>query len=1092
MKIVRAAAILLIMLMAPVASMGASVVLKDNFTGGSASLSWIALNGACLTAGNGTGSIPACNGLAYYGTQTQVGLTNNTDPTGSGALRFTNGYPYYHENGGVILNTPFPSDQGVQVTFTTYTYGGDNSGGHGADGIGFYILNGTQAPNLGSWGGSLGYSCSNSNSPYNGMMGAYLGLGIDEYGNFLNQSDNTATGFGYQPGRIGIRGYGNVNLTSLQAINPSATSSNVQSVCKYGGSYTYHGTTYTLPDYAAIPNAYKVMPSNQPIANEAATKRTQATPITYSLKITSAGLLSFGYYYNGGAYQSVVTNQDISAYNGPMPSSFLFGFGGSTGGSDNVHEITCFTASSIGSASSVGVNAIQSGQVKTSTQVYIAYYHSDDWWGQMLSQSLVTSGGNLTVSSIANWDANCVLTGGGCPAMGTDAQGNPLHSITLEPYTSRQILTWSGTAGIPFQTETSLPSAMQSALDSMASSISSTVTGQNILNWLLGDRSNEQTTGSLRKRIGVLGDIIDSSPTFVGAPANVYPVTWSDALNGSAATLPENGSGAQTYPAFQSKFATRLNVVYDGANDGILHGFRTGNYNADGSYNSTYNDGYEVLGYLPATLLLSNAPGLANPGYAHSYFVDATPGAGDLFYGSQWHTWLAGGLGQGGAAIYALDITDPTTFSLTNAAALVMGEWTSSTLSCTNSSTCGANLGNTWGTPLIRRLHNGQWAMIFGNGFGSATGHAGVFIGLVNSSTGALNFLWLDTGTGSSSSPDGIAYVSSADLDGDHITDYLYAGDLQGNVWRFDLTNINPSDWGVSKFGNSTATPLYTAKDGSGNVQPITTKLSVDATMINGMDRVMVTFGTGKKTLATAVTPDSYAGGTQSLYGIWDWDMSAWNTGVSVNGSTSPSSGGVPPSSMQYASLSVPPSTSLSRSNLQVQTVTSSTATTSSGQVLGYRTTSSNNICWIGTLTCSTSNDQYGWYLDLPTSGEQVIYNPISNSGAFIVNTTIPPSASNSQCSPSTTTGWTMAFNIQTGGNFAQGFFPGSDGTYNTASGSSPINGIQMNAIGSGSIVNVGNSPYDVAQTPNGVAVVTGINPQSGIIARRVTWTELR
>ena len=1092
MKIVRATAILLIMITIPVAGMGASVVLKDNFTGSSASLSWVALNGACLTAGNGTGSIPACNGLAYYGNQTQVGLTNNTDPVGSGALRFTNGYPYYHENGGVILSTPFPSDQGVQVTFTTYTYGGDNSGGHGADGIGFYILNGTQAPNLGSWGGSLGYSCSNTNSPYDGMAGAYLGLGIDEYGNFLNQGDNTATGFGYQPGRIGIRGYGNVNLASLQAINPGATSSTVQNVCKYGGSYTYHGKTYTLPDYAAIPNAYKVMPSSQPIANEAATKRTQATPITYSLKITSAGLLSFGYYYNGGAYQSVVTNQDISSYNGPMPGSFLFGFGGSTGGSDNVHEITCFTASSIGSASSVGVNAIQSGQVKTSTQVYIAYYHSDDWWGQMLSQSLVTSGGTLTVSSIANWDANCVLTGGGCPAMGTDAQGNPLHSVTLEPYTSRQILTWNGTAGIPFQTETSLPSAMQAALDSMASTISSTTTGQNILNWLLGDRSNEQTVGSLRKRIGVLGDIIDSSPTFVGAPANVYPVTWSDALNGSAAATPENGSGAQTYPAFQSNFATRLNVVYDGANDGILHGFRTGNYNTDGSYNSTYNDGYEVLGYLPASLLLSNVPGLANPSYAHSYFVDATPGAGDLFYGNQWHTWLVGGLGQGGAAIYALDITDPTTFSLSNAAALVMGEWTSSTLSCTNSSTCGANLGNTWGTPLIRRLHNGQWAMIFGNGFGSATGHAGIFIGLVNPSTGAVTFLWLDTGAGSSSSPDGIAYVSSADLDGDHITDYLYAGDLLGNVWRFDLTNINPSDWGVSKFGNAVATPLYTAKDSSGNVQPITTKLSVDATIINGMDRVMVTFGTGKKTLATAITPDSYAGGTQSIYGIWDWDMNAWNMGVSVNGSTSPSSGGVPPSSIQYASLSVAPSVSLARSNLQVQTVTSSTAATSGGQVLGYRTTSINNICWIGTLMCSTSNDQYGWYLDLPTSGEQVIYNPISNSGAFIVNTTIPPSASNSQCSPSTTTGWTMAFNIQTGGDFAQGFFPGPDGTYNTASGSNPINGIQMNAIGSGSIVSVGNSPYDVAQTPNGIAVVTGINPQSGVIARRVTWTELR
>ncbi len=50
-----------------------------------------------------------------------------------------------------------------------------------------------------------------------------------------------------------------------------------------------------------------------------------------------------------------------------------------------------------------------------------------------------------------------------------------------------------------------------------------------------------------------------------------------------------------------------------------------------------------------------------NPQYAHKFNVDATPGTGDLFYGGQWHSWLVGGLGAGGSAIYALDITNPGT-----------------------------------------------------------------------------------------------------------------------------------------------------------------------------------------------------------------------------------------------------------------------------------------------------------------------------------------------------------------------------------------------------------------------------------------------
>ena len=1078
----------------------AAAPITDDFRGASATLSWTALNGACLTAGNNTGSIPACNGLAYYGTQTQVGLTGNTDPVGQGALRFTNGYltsgEYYHQNGAIILNTPYPSNQGVQVTFTTYTYGGDDSGGHGADGIGFYILNGTQTANVGSWGGSLGYTCSNTNTPYTGMVGAYLGLGIDEYGNFLNHSDNTASGPGAQSNRIGLRGYGNIAWSWLTAnyntdypggLSASNQQAAVQKTCETGYIWNYSNpshpseTTTPVVDYAYIPGSAYTLPNTEPIADESATTRTAARPITYNLKITSAGLLSFGFYYNGGAYQPVLTNTNIATNNGPMPSSFKFGFGGSTGGSDNVHEITCFRAAAVDSSSSAGVNTIQTGQIKTGTQIYLAMYHPDNWWGQLLSENLVIGGttANPTVSiaTTANWDANCVLTGGGCPAMGTDALGNPLYTITAESPSTRQILTWNGTAGAAFEWG-GLTTGQQTALNSEATTIGGTASGQYILNWLRGDQSEEQTSGSLRLRIGVLGDIIDSSPTVVGAPNASYPSIWTDALFGTTTGLAENTAGAQHYAplnaadtgAFEPVEASRLNVVYDGANDGILHGFRTGSYSGT-TYNSSTNDGLEVIGYVPGSLV-NNAATLASPLYGHTYFVDATPGTGDVFYGNLWHTWLAGSLGSGGTGIYALDITHPSTFSEGNASTLVKGEWTASSIGCSNVTNCGNYLGMGSGTPIFRRLHNGQWAMIFGNGSGSLNGSAGIFIGLIQS-TGAVNFMYLDTGTGSPTNPNGIAYATSADLDGDNITDYVYAGDNLGNVWRFDLTSSNPLDWGVSHYGQTTPTPLFTATSTGATFQPITTAVQVAGTYMSGQLYTIIMFGTGAQTPQTNAAAIQYATGTQSVYGIWDWNMTAWNRGrTTIHGVQ------IPASMTPLAALSTP--LTITRSSLQPQTVTSTTAGATGSSISGYRSVSSNGVCWQGSAICtpSTTDTMMGWYMDLPGTNEQVIYNPVIFQGALVLNTTIPPSAVQNQCTADIPTGWTMAFNIQSGGGFpAGGAFPNSSDTY---SDTNPVAGIQTNGTGSPWIVTVSGSPVMITQTSNSTAIATGIGGGGG------------
>ncbi|MDA3912740.1 hypothetical protein, partial [Oleiagrimonas sp.] len=127
----------------------ATTTYTDNFTGASSSLNWKALDYACLTAGNGSGSIPAC--AQYH------------DSVGNGALRLT---PAQNDQTGAILSDfSFPSSQGMQVTFTTYTYGGNYGGtAHdGADGISFFLTDGSKPlpDTAGALGGSLGYSCSN-------------------------------------------------------------------------------------------------------------------------------------------------------------------------------------------------------------------------------------------------------------------------------------------------------------------------------------------------------------------------------------------------------------------------------------------------------------------------------------------------------------------------------------------------------------------------------------------------------------------------------------------------------------------------------------------------------------------------------------------------------------------------------------------------------------------------------------------------------------------------------------------------------------------------------------------------------------------
>jgi type IV pilus assembly protein PilY1 len=1352
-------------------------VYSEDFTGATTTNQWYFFSGACLTAGTSNsltspGIVPSCKALSSYyttasgdhdpamvgGNSGYLGATTApsgfatvvADPVGFGALRFTNGAPYGHNERGAILSAnTFNTGQGLQVTFKTVTYrGSTGTGGDGADGISFFLMDGSKPAGIGATGGSLAYSCSNANPNYDGLNGGYIGLGIDEWGNFLNGAhlvtgytgtnvvvgaagDNSAYGYGYKPGRIGLRGAGSISwaaltaaygtyqgsskpyypssmtttfsnstfscaagtnynnqfcwscpiaytaypgapitpagtitgngtncfdtlyssigtcpaassytsysgaastpagtitfsgghcidtlyssvgtcpatytsyagapsspagtvtfgsgrcrykvtvggttttyngpvtaaytgpattvYTGLPTITPVTTTggsgttlavSAVQQACSTGNLYNYYNpaapvsvTPATINannpanilDYAPIPNAYKEL-TGFTIAKENAITRndTGVTPIFYNLKITQDGLLSLAYSTSGGAYSYLIKNQNITASNGNLPATFRFGFAGSTGGATNVHEIMCFKAASADtSGSSATVNEKQAAKVEAGTQAYFAFYNPNNWTGALTANNLIDDGnGVVSVSSVANWDASCLLTGtpagtvalgGGCATTNTSGPTSPTPTENSSVH-NRVILTWDsvGQTGIPFEWA-NLNANQQAALDYEGpppNIADSGAAAQYRLNYLRGDRSNEITTlgtGLYRARDSVLGDIVDSSPNWVGPPSASYTATWTDRL-AATTTMPEN-TGTETYLQFIARAQGRLNVVYGGANDGFLHGFRAGSFDANGLFcgttgsalldcSTTPNDGREVLAYMPGSTIVSAAdsssPGgctdsthtgtivqsirgttpaissnaqcidstldYANTQYGHNFFVDATPISGDLFYGGTWHTWLVGGLGAGGAAIYALDVTDPSAsnFQETNASNIVRGEWNANSISCVSSG-CGSNLGNTYGTPQIRRLHNGNWGVIFGNGFGSASGDAGIYVMSIDNSTAAKTIYYLSTNTAGGN---GIAYVAPTDLDGDHITDYVYAGDLKGNVWRFDLTNSDPTLWAAS------AAPLFTTPSG----QPITSQLlAISNNLTPGLPRLMIEFGTGQRTQITNAAPEAFASGIQSIYAVWDWNMAAWNT--LSTGAHYASLAATAAATGLASPFTIPAPALNSSAVLQQQTFTPNAST-------GVRDGTNVAVCWQGTPSCA----QFGWYVNLPGSQEQVIFNPVFFNGAFIVNSTVPANNLATTCSNTQDTGFTYAISVSNGGVFTNAF---PNYTKNGLLIVDPIEaGIETGATGSVYVVGASHGKTNIVyQTVSGTPSANQVNIPTNTKAKRLTWIEKR
>ena len=288
-------------------------------------------------------------------------------------------------------------------------------------------------------------------------------------------------------------------------------------------------------------------------------------------------------------------------------------------------------------------------------------------------------------------------------------------------------------------------------------------------------------------------------------------------------------------------------ILYVGANDGMLHAFDAAT-------------GEELFAYIP-NLVFANLKDLADPGYDHRYYVDLTPTvkkAIGIFGGTNSDTLLVGGLRGGGKGYYALKLNDAKSIvSETDLAQKVMWEFPTTT---------DPDMGYSYGMPTIVKSNSSlnPWIVIISNGYNSHNGSAVLYI--LNAVTGAV-VKAIDTKAIPANNEDanGLSTPVAIDVNADQKADFIYAGDLRGNLWKFDVSSTNLVDWTVA-FGSATdPKPLFQARGPNGEIQPITTKPDV---MYHPKEHgLLVCFGTGKFLGLTDFSNTDI----QTIYGVWDY-----------------------------------------------------------------------------------------------------------------------------------------------------------------------------------------------------------------------------
>jgi type IV pilus assembly protein PilY1 len=370
--------------------------------------------------------------------------------------------------------------------------------------------------------------------------------------------------------------------------------------------------------------------------------------------------------------------------------------------------------------------------------------------------------------------------------------------------------------------------------------------------------------------------------------------------------------------------------------------------------------GQELWAYIPSKVM-PNMYRLADKKYQdkHRYYVDASPTVADICTSNctddataVWKTILVGGLGRGGRAYYALDITDPA-----NPKAL----WEFS----------DANLGYSYGPPKIAKKSDGTWVVLLTTGYNNipnddGTGGDGVGrLFVVNAATGAqiAGVSPLSTGVGDTTTPSGLSKITAPVISPstDSTIVAVYGGDLLGNLWRFDINNeIGAAGVDAQLFA--------VLKDGTGKRQPITTRPIVSLVK----KRYIVLVGTGQ----FLDTSDALATDQQSFYGLVDHFDNATTPSTAIYDNP----GGAPRLS----------SAGLNSNGFIMQKLTEVNCPTGAPVYL----------CSTGEKVQTSSNVQVdfnvhnGWFIDLINSSERVNLDPALALGTLVFNTNAPSSVS--------------------------------------------------------------------------------------------------
>ncbi|MFL6593700.1 MAG: PilC/PilY family type IV pilus protein [Luteimonas sp.] len=447
-------------------------------------------------------------------------------------------------------------------------------------------------------------------------------------------------------------------------------------------------------------------------------------------------------------------------------------------------------------------------------------------------------------------------------------------------------------------------------------------------------------------------------------------------------------------------------TIYVGANDGMLHAFNAEN-------------GVERFAYVPVGQDFNNLKTFSSPTYAHKFFVD-----GELEVSTERVTpgerILVGTLGRGGRSIFAIDVTDPTSPN-------VLWEKTASNY---------PNLGQVLGKPVIANVNTGKSAVIIGNGVNGASDQSELLV--LDLHTGAL-IKELTTGAGPAN---GMSTPRGWDSDRSGTVDVLYAGDLLGNVWKFDVSDPSPSKWGSALTSGKNAAPLFVAMDAGGTRQPITGSLSVGINP-SGFDR-WVFFGTGSYMKDT----DPASKSVQTWYGIIDNDSTA------VSGRSA-----------------------LKQRSTVVQT-------TADGRV--YRA--------FETQTAGDMSGKAGWYVDLTdpdgtARGERMVTG-VTLFGSVLLASSIIPSSEPCVAGGS---GFINAIDAFTGTNVTTPFFDlNGDGSFNA---SDKINNGTTNVpVGSIDLgIGMPTTPLviDKILVANGTGALGGVGVANPVASGRIAWREI-